>query len=217
MKKFWNFKFLSVVFLMLTFFIVCLVFYCNYQVEKNAEGKTYSTLSTIPYNKVGLLLGTCKTLKDKKTINPFWKNRLDAAYILWKSNKIKYILVSGDNGWHGYNEPLDFKEALMALGVPDSCIVCDFAGFRTFDSMIRCKEIFGQKSVTVISQQFHNERALYIAKENDINAIGFNAKDVSFKDGLRNFYREKAARVLMFLDFLFHTQPHFLGKPEFIK
>lgn len=197
------------IFILLTF----ITFFCSWKVTKDAEGKTYSDVAEIPYNKVGLLLGTCKTMKDHKTINPFWKFRLYASYALWKAHKIDKLLISGDNGWHGYNEPQDFVDALLALGVPDSVMICDFAGFRTHDSVIRCKKVFGQKKVTIISQKFHNERALFIAKEYGLEAVGFNAQDVSFRDNLYNSVREKMARVLMFADlYVFHTSPHFLGK-----
>ncbi len=190
-----------------------ITFYCSYQVEKNAVGKTYDNVEEIPYNRVGLLLGTCKTMNDRKTVNPFWQFRVEAAYKLWKAKKIDKILISGDNGWHGYNEPEDFVDAFHALGVPDSALVCDFAGFRTHDSVIRCKKIFGQKKVTIISQEFHNERALYIAQRYGLEAVGFNAQMVSFRDNLYNMVREKMARVLLFADlYVFHTQPHFLGK-----
>ena len=190
-----------------------ITFYCSYQVEKNAVGKTYDNVEEIPYNRVGLLLGTCKTMNDRKTVNPFWQFRVEAAYKLWKAKKIDKILISGDNGWHGYNEPEDFVDAFHALGVPDSALVCDFAGFRTHDSVIRCKKIFGQKKVTIISQEFHNERALYIAQRYGLEAVGFNAQMVSFRDNLYNMVREKMAKVLLFADlYVFHTQPHFLGK-----
>jgi SanA protein len=192
---------------------IVFVFYCYHAVEKNAAGKTYDSVTEIPYNRVGLLLGTCKTMKDKKTINPFWQFRVDAAYALWKAEKIDKILISGDNGWHGYNEPQDFLDAFLALGIPDSVMVCDYAGFRTHDSVIRCKKVFGQQNVTVISQKFHNERALFIAQKYGLNAVGYNAEMVSFRDNLYNSVREKMARVLMYMDlYVFYTQPHFLGK-----
>lgn len=189
------------------------VFYISHIVEKNAKDKLYTSVSEIPYNRVGLLLGTCKTMDDKVTINPFWKFRVDATYALWKAKKIDRILISGDNGWHGYNEPQDFLDTFIALGIPDSCMVCDFAGFRTHDSVIRSKKVFGQNKVTVISQKFHNERALFIAQKYGIDALAFNANDVSFRSGLYTFFREKAARVLLFLDlYVLNTQPHFIGK-----
>lgn len=198
--------------------LLIFIFYCNNSVSKNAVGKTYDIVNDVPFNRVGLLLGTCKTMTDRKTINPFWQHRLEAAFELWKAKKIDRILISGDNGWYGYNEPQDFQDALIALGVPDSVLVFDFAGFRTHDSVIRCKKIFGQKKVTIISQKFHNERALFIAQKYGLEAIGYNAKDVGFRDNLYTTIREKLARVKLFLDvYIFDTQPHFLGKKIAIK
>ena len=206
-------KLLLRIYLPLFILLIALVFGCSYAVDKNAEGKLYSDINILPYNKVGLLLGTCKTMDDRVTINPFWKYRAEAVYKLWKAKKIDKVLISGDNGWHGYNEPQDFMDTFRAMGIPDSCMVCDFAGFRTHDSVIRCKEIFGQQNVTIISQPFHNKRALFIAQKIGLYAVAFNANDVSFRNGLYTFFREKAARVLMFLDlYVLHTQPHFLGK-----
>jgi len=213
MKQFFTKHLLIWLYIPFTLFILTVTFTCSYLVEKNAYGKTYDDVFEIPYNRVGLLLGTCKTMDDHVTVNPFWKYRVEAAYALWKAKKIDRILISGDNGWHGYNEPEDFKDTFIAMGIPDSCMVCDYAGFRTHDSVIRCKKIFGQKKVTLISQQFHNERALYIARQYGLDAIGFNASDVCFRSGLYTFFREKAARVLLFMDlYIFHTKPHVLGK-----
>ncbi len=218
MKKLFSKKLFFRFYIPVSLLVLVFTFYCSYRVEKNAKGKLYADVSEIPYNKVGLLLGTCKTMKDRKTINPFWQFRLDAAYALWKAKKIDRILISGDNGWHGYNEPQDFMDEFIAMGIPDSCLICDFAGFRTHDSVIRCKKIFGQKKVTIISQEFHNERALFIARKYGLEAVGFNANDVSFRSGLYTFFREKAARVLLFLDlYVLDTQPHFLGKKISIK
>lgn len=217
-KKLFHRKLFLFLYFPITILFIAFIFYCSYAVEKNAEGKTYSSLSDVPYHHVGLLLGTCKTTHDHKTINPFWKYRLMAAYELWKAKKIDKILISGDIGWHGYNELEDFHDAFLAMGVPDSVMVFDFTGFRTHDSVIRCKKVFGQKSVTIISQKFHNERALYIAKYYGLDAVGYNAKDVTFKEGLYNAVREKLARVLMFNDlYVIHKQPHLLGKKMEIK
>lgn len=218
MKKLFSKKLFFRFYIPVSLLVLVFTFYCSYRVEKNAKGKLYADVSEIPYNKVGLLLGTCKTMDDRVTINPFWQFRLDAAYALWKAKKIDRILISGDNGWHGYNEPQDFMDEFIAMGIPDSCLICDFAGFRTHDSVIRSKKIFGQKKVTIISQEFHNERALFIARKYDLEAVGFNANDVSFRSGLYTFFREKAARVLLFLDlYVLDTQPHFLGKKISIK
>jgi SanA protein len=104
------------------------------------------------------------------------------------------------------------KTDLIHAGIDSSLIYLDYAGFRTFDSMVRLVEIFSQDSVTVISQAFHNERALYIASKEGIEAVGFNAKDVGSSFGFRVQLREKIARVKVFLDYVMNTKPKFLGK-----
>jgi len=78
--------------------------------------------------------------------------------------------------------------------------------------VIRSKEIFGQKEITIISQQFQNERAIYIAESKGINAIGFNAKDMEGTHGLKMKFREYFARTKAFMDIAFHVQPRFYGE-----
>ena len=169
----------------------------------------YNDVTAIPKNKVGLVLGTGKYAASGN-INLFYKYRIDAAVKLYKAGKIEYILVSGDNGSKDYDEPSDFKNDLVARGVPENKIFLDYAGFRTLDSMVRAKEIFGQTSVTVISQKFHNQRAIYIADHFSIKAIGFNAKD-PFRSKMTHA-REYLARSKASLDLVFNVQPKFLGE-----
>jgi SanA protein len=184
---------------------------CNDIIERTAKGRLYSDVQNIPYNNVGLLLGTSKYLAHG-TVNLYYQYRINAALQLLKSNKIKYIVISGDNRRAEYNEPQMMRADLIRAGVDSSRIYLDYAGFRTFDSMIRLREIFGQSHVTVISQQFHNERALYIASKENIDAIGFNATDINKKAGIKVQIREKLARVKVFVDYLFHKKPRFLGE-----
>ena len=123
------------------------------------------------------------------------------------------VLVSGDNSRNGYNEPEDMRQALVEAGIPDSCIVLDFAGFRTYDSMVRAKRVFGQDSLTVISQQWHNKRALYIANRVGVDAVAYNAADIDIRaTKLRLAVREWLARTKMVFDLLFMHDPHFLGE-----
>ncbi len=184
---------------------------CHLYVEFSTEGKTFNNTREIPKNKVGLLLGTAKYLSDGR-INLFYQYRINAAVQLYSSGKIACILVSGDNGSKNYDEPTTFKEDLIAAGIPEEKIYLDYAGFRTLDSVIRSKEIFQQESITIISQQFHNERAIAIANAKGIKAVGFNAKDVGGKNGFKVKVRETFARVAMCMDLIFGTQPKFLGK-----
>ena len=184
---------------------------CNTIIIETAKGKIYADTAVIPFNRVGILLGTAKYIQQKYH-NPYYDYRIEAAIKLLKVGKIKYILVSGDNSRNDYNEPESMRTDLMHAGVDSSIIYLDYAGFRTYDSMIRLKEVFGQDSVTIISQQFHNERALYIASRIGICAIAFNATDIGGTQGLKTQWREKMARVKTFLDFWFGKKTRFLGE-----
>lgn len=196
---------------------VCLitVFTCNYIIDNTAKGKLYTDAGSIPYNKVGLLLGTSKKLSSGYP-NLYYTYRIDATVRLLKEGKIKYLVISGDNGRKEYSEPEDMRADLIAAGIDSSVIFLDYAGFRTFDSIVRLREIFNQDSVTIISQQFHNERALYMARREGITAVAFNATDVNAKYGFRVQLREKLARVKVFVDYWFGKKPKFLGEKVII-
>lgn len=197
--------------LVLAVLFAVVIYFCNRAVVKASEGKLFTQTDDIPYNKVGLLLGTSKYLENGR-INLYYLYRIEAASRLYKSGKVRYLILSGDNGREEYNEPETMKQDLMLRGVDSAHIYLDYAGFRTFDSMVRLKKIFGQDSTTVISQPFHNERALFIASKEGIAAIGFNAKDVSAQAGARVQLRESFARVKVFVDYLFGKEPKFLGE-----
>jgi SanA protein len=193
-----------------------LLFFSNYSVEKMNQF-CYDDLSDIPTRKVGLVLGTAKTLKNGRQ-NLFYKFRVDAAANLYKAGKVKYLLISGDNSRKEYDEPSTFKSDLIKRGVPAKRIYLDYAGFRTLDSMVRCKEVFGENKVTVISQPFHNKRAIYIGLDKGMDVIGYNAKKISGKNSIKTNLREYLARVKTILDLnLLFTQPKYLGGPIKIK
>lgn len=191
--------------------IFLVIFLSNYTIVNAAKNKTFFDTAKIEKNKVGLVLGTSKHLKNG-AINPYFAYRINATVALFNQNKIDFILVSGDNATQYYNEPMDFKKALVKKGVPEQVIYLDYAGFRTLDSVVRAKDVFGQESITIISQKFHNERAIYLAEKNGIHAVGFNAKDVEGKNGLKVKVREYFARTKVFLDILFQVEPKFYGK-----
>lgn len=181
-------------------------------VEFNTSGLLYKDIDTIPDNKVGLLLGTSKYMVGGGN-NPYYKYRIEACVELIKSGKIKFIIVSGDNRKANYNEPAQMRDDLIKLGVKSKCIFLDFAGLRTLDSVVRSREIFGQSSITIISQAFHNKRAIFIANAKGINAIGYNAKDVDVMYGLKVQIREVFARVKLMIDlYIINKQPKYLGE-----
>lgn len=191
-------------------------FGANWAIESNSEGKLFDTVSECPKVKVGLVLGTSKTNKHGFH-NLYFDNRMMAAFDLFKAGKIDYILVSGDNSITTYDEPTDMKEALISLGVPADRIFLDYAGFRTLDSMERALKVFGQKEVIVISQRFHNERAIYLGEHFGMTVYGFNAKDVNKMGGFKTKVRERFARMKVFWDIVFGVDSKFLGPPVKIK
>jgi SanA protein len=211
-----NFKTILKIGLVIGILALIAIFGADNLVEKTASDKVFNSVNEIPYNKVGLLLGTGKFLSDGR-INLYYEYRVEAAVSLFNAGKVDFILVSGDNSTKDYDEPSTIKQDLIRKGIPANSIYLDYAGFRTLDSVVRCKEIFGQKSVTIISQQFHNERAIYIAKWKDIEAIGFNARDVNIRYGFKTQLREKFARVKMVLDLILGAKPKFLGEKIEIK
>ncbi|SEB88427.1 SanA protein [Maribacter dokdonensis] len=205
-------KILGLLFILLVF----VIFTCNIIISNIADGKTFTDISSTPKNRVGLVLGTSNKLTNGSP-NPYYTYRINATKALYNAGKIEFILVSGDNGSIYYNEPDTFKKDLIKAGIPERAIFLDYAGFRTLDSMFRAKFIFGLNNVTVISQKFHNERAIYIAKQKGLNAIGFNAQDVSTSQGIKVQLREYLARVKVFIDMLLNTQPKFYGTTIEIK
>jgi SanA protein len=186
-------------------------YWANYKISNDAKSYVFDNVNDVPAVETGLLLGTGKLLPNGY-INLYFKYRIDAALELFKAGKIRYLIISGDNGRKDYNEPEDMKNELIKGGVPDSVIYLDFAGFRTFDSVIRAKKIFGQNKLISISQKFHNERMVYIARTNEIEAYGYNARDVNKSAGVRTNLREFFARAKVFLDMLINREPRFLGE-----
>lgn len=178
-------------------------------------GKTFDSLDELPKKDVALVLGTSRSVDGRK-INFYFKSRLQAAADIYKSNKVHHFILSGDNSVEGYNEPQDMKNALIDLGVPSDRITLDFAGFRTLDSVVRAKKVFGQKELCIISQSFHNPRALYLAWYHGLDAVAFDAPfQVSRGSYVRIIFREYLARVKAFLDlYILRTQPRFLGEME---
>jgi SanA protein len=190
-----------------------LVAACNLWLVGATKAQVYASAADVPANRVGLLLDTGKTTRGGWS-NPHFVNRVRAAAELYQAGKIERLLVSGDNHVKGYDEPTDMKEALVAVGVPEQAIALDYAGFRTLDSIVRAKKVFGVNQVTIISERFHNYRALFIARRYGIEAVAYCAEDVPLRYSLKTKVRECAARLKAVLDlYVFHTKPHFLGEP----
>ena len=182
----------------------------NVMINLSSSEYLFSDINDLPFNKVGLLLGTSKYSRTGGR-NDHYQLRVEAAHRLFAEGKIRYILISGDNATPQYNEPNTIRRDLLRLGVPAENIYRDYAGFRTLDSIVRATEIFGLNEFTIISQAYHNKRALYIAQSRGANPIAFNAGDGKNSD-LMNRSREVLARVLAFLEVHWlDTEPKYLG------
>jgi len=188
-----------------------LIIYANVTAVWASRGKLFDDVKDLPDAKVGLVFGTTDRFQGRE--NRYFRYRIDAAVEVWKAGKVDTLIVSGDNRSKYYNEPQKMKDALVEEGVPASRIVCDYAGLRTLDSVVRAKEIFGTNKILVISQRFQNERAIYIAQAHGMEAYGYNAEDVELQAGFKTKIREVGARVKMWLDVNFlDTAPIHLGK-----
>ena len=188
------------------------IIYCNVRIKCDSKARVYDSISHIPYYHTALVLGTSPQGRFGGA-NLFFVARINATAELFSAGIIDRILVSGDNRHKNYNEPEAMKRALIEKGIPEEIIFLDYAGFRTYDSIVRAKEVFGQTAFVVVSQKFHNERAVFIAGKKGIDAIGYNASDVRHGYGILTHIREWGAKCKVFLDLLFGKKPHFLGDP----
>lgn len=194
---------LTILALLLAF--AAIVAYANVTAIWASRGRIFTEVGKVPKTKVGLVLGTTARVAGRE--NLYFRYRIEAATQVWNAGKLDKIIVSGDRSGY-YNEPNKMKRALVERGIPAERIECDYAGWRTLDSVVRAKEIFGADSILVISQRFQNERAIYLAQANGIQAYGFDARDVESHDGLKTKFREVGARVKMWLDVNFlNTRP----------
>jgi SanA protein len=196
--------------LALIVFTLAAIIGVDFYVTQQTASKTYNNVAKIPHRKVGLLLG-CSKYAGKGQLSTFYQNRIVAAVKLYKAGKVDFILASGDNRTLQYNEPKWMHDDLVARGVPSNKIIMDYAGLRTLDSVVRCNRVFGENKFTVISQAFHNQRAIFIANYWGIDAIGFNAKDGDSSSEAIVLFREKLARVLMMWDLWTGTKPKHFG------
>ena len=190
----------------MSFVCIVLMLICNQIVVNNAKGKVSSDIDSIRYNRVGLLLGTTPQARFDRITNYFFIYRIDAAEELYKAGKIKKILISGDEySLDGINEPECMRDSLVARGVPESDIILDGKGYRTINSIINANKVFGLKSFTIISQEFHNERAIYQAEHLGLNVENLQAYNAKMPKSRRAFLttiREYFARVKMFIDLI---------------
>ena len=191
-----------------------LVLLANRWVINSTDSYVYKSWALLPENDVGLVLGTSPYTRGGEP-NPHFYGRIEAAAQLYQIGKIRHIIVSGANPDETYNEPRQMRRELIKAGIPDNMITMDFAGLRTLDSIARAKEVFGLTRMTVITQEYHAYRAVFIGKKLKLRMAAYAAPGPG--PSLRPYTREVFARVKAVLDlFVLRTRPRFLGAPQAI-
>lgn len=180
----------------------------NQIVLRAANGHIYEDINQVPKHRVGIVLGCSPHFA-------FFRKRMDAAAELYKAGKVERLLVTGDNGTQGYNEPAEMLKALQQRGVPKEHLVADYAGFRTLDSMVRANKVFDLTDATIITDDFHLARSIFYAEDAGLTADGFPSHANSANQ-TRIELRELLARGRAILDKISHAQPKYLGKKEII-
>jgi SanA protein len=197
--------------------LVLVVGLANYRIVTANRARLYSDPNLVPACDVALVLGTSARLRSGQP-NPHFESRMNAAAELYRSGKVRHLLVSGDNRRLNYNEPRQMRAALVKRGIPETAITLDYAGFRTLDSVVRARQVFRLERCIIVTQRYHNTRALEIARARGLDAWGYCAPDVSFASSFPTECREVLARTVTVLDlYVWHRQPYFLGQPEPIR
>ena len=194
------------------FAILFVIIGCNCWLLAANRSLIFAKGADVPTRKVALVLGTAPLVGRWK--NPFFEKRMDAAAQLWREGKVRHLLVSGDNSRHDYDEPTAMRDALIARDVPASAITLDYAGFRTLDSLVRAREVFGLRELIVVTDDWHQPRALFLAQAAGLDALGVSSADVPWSMSAKTRIREWLSRVKAVANiYLLRTKPKFLGEP----
>src|ERR1041385_2348772 len=161
----------------------------NVWVVRSVDSRVFRELSALPDNDVALVLGTGKYTRGG-WINRHFRTRTEAAARLFHEGKVRHLLLSGDNHIKGYDEPTDMKQALLDLGVPESAMTLDYAGFRTLDSVVRAKKVFGRRKLTIVTDDFHAHRAVFLCKHTGIDAVAFCSEKIPSRFSAKSRLRE---------------------------
>lgn len=192
--------------------LLLLIIACNCWLLAANSSRIFSSAMDIPARDVALVLGTSPHAGRWK--NPFFEGRMDTAAQLWRDRKVRHFLVSGDNSTRDYDEPTAMRDALLIRGVPARAITLDHAGFRTLDSLVRAREVFGLRALIIVTDDWHQPRALFLAHAAGLDALGASSADVPWKMSAKTRIREWFSRVKAVADVcVLRTKPKFLGAP----
>lgn len=185
-----------------------------YSAER-AQGQIY-TLEAVPEAPVAIVFGA--QVYRNGRLSAMLADRVAMGVQLYQTGKVKALLLTGDNGSETYNEPEAMRQYALALGVPDSALVLDYAGFRTYDSCYRAKHIFQVDQAILVTQSFHLDRALLTCNSLNVDSVGVSAdllrsQGYSHSALLRSQLREFPSTMFAIVDLISGRQPAFLGDP----
>ena len=184
--------------------ICCLLVLIYGYVELSVQQQCTDSIKSVPSGGLAVVLGTSERVVGGAD-NPYFWRRMEAAAELYHSDKVDSILVSGDHSTRYYDEPQAMRLALQKLGVPQSVILSDGGGVRTFQSVIRCKTRFSDRNIIFVSQNFHVRRAVFIANNVSLRAVGYIADDAGFARGIPLQVRELFARAVACADIIYYN------------
>ncbi|HSI84618.1 MAG: vancomycin high temperature exclusion protein [Candidatus Methylacidiphilales bacterium] len=195
--------------------LACLfVVICNVWIRETAAPRVVYELDKVPYNEVGMVLGTAPNLRDGRP-NKYFRNRVEAAARLYHAGKVKRLLLSGDNSRPDYNEPDQMRRSLLELNVPPIAMEMDGAGLRTLDSVLRARDEFHTTKFTIITDDFHTYRSVFTALKHGMDVVAYPSEEVPPASSMRTRFREYMANSWAILDiYVFNTGPRVPGKRD---
>jgi SanA protein len=175
-------------------------------------GRVYEAGAAVPSRPVAIVFGAGLTADGAPSA--VLEDRVRTAADLYRAGTVRKLLLSGDNSRKEYDEASAMKRLAIEAGVAERDLVLDYAGFRTYDTCYRARDIFGVRAAVLVTQRYHLPRALYLANELGIDAVGVEADRRAYVWGRAYRLREVAACVLAWIDVhLTRPKPHFLGQP----
>ena len=178
-------------------------------VHSKADEHIYANIDSLSNRYVAIIFGA--GLRTDGTPSKYLKDRLDAGILLYKSGKVSRILLSGDNGTNYYDEVTAMKIYCSVAGVPVKDIFLDYAGFDTYSTVYRAKDLFKVENAILVSQAYHLSRAVFLAQELGLDVVGFAADKGDYRMAKKNKIREQAAIVKAFFDVKRNRKPRFTG------
>jgi SanA protein len=192
----------------LSVFGIIIIFGINLYVKSVTKSLIYTSKNELPKTNVGIIFGAGINGNNP---SKYLKDRLDAGIELFHSKKINKILLSGDNGSNAHDELTVMKTYCFEKGVDTTKIYIDYAGFDSYSTMYRAKNIFKIDKAILITQEYHLNRAIYIGNNLGIESIGFSANEGEYRNYNYVRFREYFSICKSIIDVIRKREPHFLG------